>query len=263
MELSAVATKSWAIDSAIYWAVWSRPEMYSVPPGEPGAFLYSPLVAQAIALLTLLPWSAFAAVWLALGVATYVWLVRPLRWVWSVPLAVLALEDLRVGNVTWLVTVCAVVGMTRGAAWLGVVATKLAPAVALGWFVVRREWRPLVEATVTVVVVVGASVLAAPALWSQWWTLLTSSHSSAAMVRLGLAAALVVVAARRGWPWLLPCVLVLASPIPGVYTIASFCALPRLLSPEALSRAAEPFGGLRAGVRRSLELLPRAAREPT
>jgi hypothetical protein len=263
VELVAVATKSWAIDSAVYWAVWSRPEMYSVPPGEPGAFLYSPLFAQAIAPLTLLPWSVFAAVWLSLGVASYIWLVRPLRWVWSVPLAALALEDLRVGNVTWLITICAVAGMTRGAPWLGVVGTKLAPAVALGWFVVRREGRPLLEAAVTVVAVVGASVLAAPALWSQWWALLTCSHSTGAMVRLGLAAGLVVVAARRGWLWLLPCVLILASPIPGLYTIASFCALPRLLSPEALSRAAEPFGGFRTGVRRALDLQPRATREPT
>jgi hypothetical protein len=189
--------------------------------------------------------------------------VRPLRWVWSLPLLALAFEDLRVGNVTWLVAICAVVGMTRGAAWLGVVATKLAPSVALGWFVVRREWRPLVEAGVTVVVVVGVSVLVAPSLWWQWWTLLTTSHSTAAMARLVLAAVLVVVAGRRGWLWALPVVLVLASPIPGIYTVAFICALPRLLSPEALSRAAEPFGGFAAGARRALDLPSRASQETT
>ena len=61
-----------------------------------------------------------------------------------------------------------------------------------------------------------------------------------AVARLAVAAALVLVASRRDWPWLLPWALIASSPVPALYVLGFLCALPRLLPAGRVPAARSP-----------------------
>ena len=96
------------------------------------------------------------------------------------------------GNITILLAAMIVIGFRRPGVWAFAVLTKVTPALGLLWFVVRREWRALVEVGVVTAAIVAVSLLIAPALWREWIELLASSTGSSTVsgsVPIPLAAA--------------------------------------------------------------------------
>src|SRR6476660_7809104 len=117
---------SFGTDSAhAYWNVW-RVGPYTLPPGSPDAFNYSPAFAQVIYPLTLLPWPVFLTVWSLLLGAALTWLLwpMPLRWRWLV-LAYVAPPALLIGNIEALLAVAAVVAMRHPSVWAFPLLTKV------------------------------------------------------------------------------------------------------------------------------------------
>ncbi len=251
----ALLVRGWMVDAVTYWSVWTVTPMYGgVAPGLQGAYLYSPAFAQVIWPLTLLPWWAFSAVWFTSSCIAYAWLVQPLRAAWAVPLLALALEDILLGNTTWILALACAVGFRVSSGWLPPTLVKVTPAVALAWFAARGDARSVLRAAIVLGVVLGLSFAAAPDLWAQWWNLLTGHRGTGITVRVVAALVVVVVAARTERPVWVLVALVIASPVVEPYSLAVFCALPRLVSPETLERAARPFGGVVTTFRRALDL---------
>ncbi len=248
--------RRWMIDGATFYDVWRVSPMYHLPPATQGAYLYSPLFAQVISPLTHLPWWAFSAVWLLAATGAYVWLVAPVGWLWAIPLLGLAPEDVTIGNTAWLLATACVIGMRSPAAWAVPVLTKITTGVGLIWFVPRRDWRALAAAAAATAVAVGLSWVIAPQLWLEWVAFLSEnrSHDPWLVFRVLLAAALVWNASLRDRAWLIPVAMYVATPVLMVYGLGMLCAIPRLLSPEALARARAPFGTPAQFARRVLDL---------
>ena len=98
----------------------------------------------------------------------------------------------------------------------------MTPALGLLWFVVRREWRALVEVGVVTAAIVAVSLLIAPQLWRQWIDLLVSSTGSSTvsgsvpvplLLRLPVAAVVIIWAALGDRRWALPIGVLLAMPV--------------------------------------------------
>jgi hypothetical protein len=132
-----------------------------------------------------------------------------------------------------------VIGFVRPGAWAFALLTKVTPAVGLLWFLVRREWRALVEVGVATGAIVAVSWLLAPAQWASWVDLLASSAGSSTvpgsvpiplLVRLPFAVLVIAWAALRGRRWLLPVGVLLAMPVVwwgGFAILAASVALER------------------------------------
>lgn len=263
LVLLKLFTRDWMIDGKTFYDVWRLTPMYNLPPATTGAYLYSPLFAQLIAPLTYLPWWLFSTLWLAAAAATYLWLVRPVGWLWAVPLLALAVEDATLGNTNWLLAAACVLGMRWSGFWAIPVLTKITTGVGLIWFLARRDTRALIIAAACTVTAIGLSWLLSPGLWSEWvaflWT--NRSHDPLLLPRLALAIGLVWHASLKDRAWLIPVAMFLATPVLVVYGLGLLAAIPRLLSPEAQARARAPFGTLTEFTRRVLDLPPR--RSPT
>lgn len=222
-------------DSAhAYWHAWQQ-DLYGPGPGSPDAYSYSPLFAQVLRPLTLLPWPVFLAVWsLVLGAALW-WLLRPLdgawRWLalgYTVPAAV------AIGNIEPLLAVAAVVGMQRPAAWAFPLLTKVTPGLGPVWFAVRGEWRRCALALGATLALVAASAVLDPSLWERWVAFLADSSGTTRVrylplpLRLVLAVLLVAWAARSGRRWLVPVAMVFAMPLWSSGVLLLLAAVPRL-----------------------------------
>ncbi len=228
-------------DAHAYWAAWSN-GLYSAAPEQRDAYLYSPAFAEAIWPLSLLSWPVFYAVWTLGTAATYAWLLAPLGRRWALPLFVLTIPEIVVGNIWGLLALVAVVGFRYPAAWTLPLLTKITPAVGPLWFAVRREWRAFAISLVLALGLALASVAFAPHLWVQWVRLLvhpdqyanpgrdaaTSLVHVPLFVRLPIAGCLTIFAARTNRRLVLPFAMVLASPVFAVSTFQILAALPRM-----------------------------------
>ena len=97
--------------------------------------------APLLELFSRLDWSTFAVLWLALLVATSMWLAG--RW-WLLALAFPPLIfEFYMGNIHLLLAAAIVIGFRYPVTWSFVLLTKVTPGVGLLWFAVRREWRSL------------------------------------------------------------------------------------------------------------------------
>ena len=132
-------------DSHAYWLAAQGELSYGASPGQRDAYLYSPAFAAVIKPLALLPWPLFCAAWFAIEAAAMVWLVRPLRARWAIPVCLLCLPELVVGNIYILLAAATVVGMRRPAAWSFAVLTKVTTGVGLLWFAARGDWKRLLQ----------------------------------------------------------------------------------------------------------------------
>ena len=255
LEVRAVVDyRAWGFDAGAYRDAWASTTLYTRAPNET-SYLYSPVFAEIFRLADWVPWVLFLLLWAAVGVGVTVWLVRPVGWAWGIPLACLMLEDIRIGNITWLLTLCVVVGLTCPGLWAMPLLTKIAPGlVGLAWFTARRDWRAVAWVVGVTVALSAVSFAAIPSLWFDWWAFLRSNGSGSAEVRVLAAVALAVFAARSDRPWLLPAAVMVTAPVFGVYSFGYLCAVPRLLSPAALAWATAPFGGVSATLRRALDL---------
>lgn len=203
-------------------AYWAAPLDDPYEPGSVGhesAYLYSPAFLVALSPLRALPWPIFLGLWTAGLLGVLFWLARPLLFL---PLLLLALPEIWGGNITILLAAAIVIGLSRPFAWALPLLTKVTPGLGLVWFGVRREWFNLAVAMAATGVVIAATALFTPGLWSEWSALLTSSTGSSTVpgsvpipliARLPFAAAVIVYAAWKGQPWLLPVGVLLAMPV--------------------------------------------------
>lgn len=194
-------------DAHAYWLAGRSAHPYGLAPGEPDAFLYSPLFAQCMRPLAMLPWPVFLGLWMASETAAFCWLVAPLRWAWRVPLVLLASGEVMWGNIYGLMAVAVAIGLRYPAAWSFALLTKITPAVpgAL-WFAVRGEWRSLLQFAGTSTALIAISAAISPHLWIEWVQFLLAhrGQSGAAWIRMLVSLPLVIVAARLDKPALLP-----------------------------------------------------------
>ncbi len=254
-------------DARAYWG-YPRDEVYSALPtlsAGNGFYRYSPVFVPLMTLWTAIPWPVFVALWFAVGVWLYVWMVGP----WS--LALLAVPvfavELFIGNIHLLLALAIVLGFRWPAAWSFVLLTKVTPGIVLLWFVVRREWRSLFIALGVTAALAAVSLVLTPDLWAAWLRSLTQtsepgSGNTVAIplpYRLAVAAVLVVWGARTDRRWTVVVAATISIPVlwlNGLAMLAGVVALHRGF-PERLHGQFDwligPFRG-----RRSTPLAPQA-----
>jgi hypothetical protein len=240
-------------DAHAYWVAGQGELHYDGRPGEQDAYLYSPVFLTLIRPLTLLPYPGFLAVWTALLAAVLFWLLRPLPARWAVPVALCCVPELVIGNIYLLLAAATVLGVRRPEAWAFPILTKVTTGVGLLWFAARRDWSGLGRGLGILALVVGISYLAEPGPWHAWVHFLiahrehTADSSLSFVLRCALAAALVIVGARRNLPWLLAPAVLLSSPVlAAVIPATVLVALPRLLQ-EPADRRVDDRPGSRSG----------------
>jgi len=187
--------------------------------GQESAYLYSPAFLVALSPLRALAWPLFLGIWTAGLLAVLFWLARPLLFL---PLLLVCLPEIWGGNITILLAAAIVLGFSRPFSWAFPLLTKLTPGVGMVWFMVRREWLNFGIAIAATLAVIAATSLLAPGLYADWFQLLLSSTGSSTvdgavpiplLARLPLALTVIVIAARRDQPWLLPVGVLLAMPV--------------------------------------------------
>jgi hypothetical protein len=203
-------------------AYWTAPLDDPYVPGSVGkesAYLYSPAFLAFLSPLRALPWPLFMGIWTAGLLMVLFWLAGPLLFL---PLMLLALPEIWGGNITILLAAAIVLGFTRPWSWAFSLLTKVTPGVGILWFAVRRQWFDMGLAMAATAAVIAAVALFTPGLWADWFQLLMSSTGSSTVegsvpiplvLRLPVAIALIVFAARRDIRWLLPVGVLLAMPV--------------------------------------------------
>ena len=181
-------------------------------------FYYSPVFAFAFAPFGALPWPVFLAGWMAVMLAALAWLGG--RWYLAlVALYPIALE-LAYGNIYLPLAAALVLGLRYPALWAVFPLTKVTPGIVWLWFVARGEWRNLAVAAGTTAALVTVCYLVAPGMWADWIIMLGGNASAPThdilpvplVVRLPLAAVLIVWGARTDRAWVLPIGLLLSLP---------------------------------------------------
>ena len=229
-----VIVPGFGYDAHAYWLAGRAAHPYGAAPGTFNAYLYSPVFAQLIRPLALLPWSAFVALWMLAEATVFVWLTATLPLRWRIPVLLACVPEVLMGNVYGYLAVAAVLGARRPIWWALPLLTKITPGLlGLLWLAAQRRWRDLVRAIAATVVIAAISCAAEPQLWQEWLRFLAHSAGEARpwmTMRTAAAAVLVVFAARRRWPWLLPAAMLLGTPMLGLSTknLAILAAVPRL-----------------------------------
>ena len=188
---------------------------------NPYKYRYPPPLAQLFVALHVIPWPIVAGIWTALLFVVFLALAG--RWAPLLLLFPPVLAELWLGNVNLLIALAIVVGMRWPAAWAFVLLTKMTPGVGLLWFAVRGEWRSLAIAAAATAAVAALSFALAPTWWFEFRDAMAVQASGALEVpplaiqvslpvRLAVAAAVVVVAARSDRAWLVPVAATIAAP---------------------------------------------------
>ncbi len=206
-------------DARSYWVVTlDDPYAFGLV-GEESAFPYSPAFLQALTPIRVLDWTPFLVVWTGLLMAALLVMVGPLLFA---PMVALTAIDLWGGNIHLLLALAIVAGFRWPAAWAFMLLSKVTPGIGLLWFAARGEWRALSVALGTATVIGGISLAVAPDIWVDWFRFLEGSTGRSTVghsvpvplwVRIPLAAAVVVIAARTDRRWLLPVGVLLALPV--------------------------------------------------
>jgi hypothetical protein len=241
-----LSSARFGFDAHAYWNAWQGGSLYSAPPEQLDAYLYSPAFAQAIWPLAELPWPLFCMLWTGAVAATYLWLLAPVERKWRVPLLLLCTPDIVSGNVWAFFALVLVFGLRFPAAWALPLLTKVTPVVGPVWFFARREWRSLAIALGATVGIAAISFAAAPGLWSDWVRFLSHANDISGPaetslrplfyppievllpIELPIAIAITVFAARRNRPWLLPVAMLFAMPVFTVNAFVMLAAIPRI-----------------------------------
>jgi hypothetical protein len=261
----APAQRTFGFDALAYW-VNAITDPYRLQTGGLGAFLYSPVAARLFAPAALLSWPAFLWIWSALLLGTALWLGGRRRWLWVLAFPPVALE-LYHGNIHLLIAAAIALGFRYPAAWAFVLLTKVTPGVGLLWFLVRREWRSLAIALGATAVLVAVSVVVDPGLWRTWIEreLLHSLSTGPdqpyipvpLLLRLPLAAVLVVWGARTDRAWVVPVAAAFSMPVLWFTAFATLAALPAVARPQL--RPVDVGAGATAPLIAPISTAPKAA----
>ena len=227
-------------DFFAYWAV-DPADPYVVHEGF-GAFHYTPPLVWFAAPLRLFAWPL--AYWIYFGILmlVLVWLARDwaLAWLAFPPVA----SELYHGNIHLLISAALVLSLRYPVAYLFLALSKVSPGVTALWYLARREWRNFAIAVGGAAIVAAIAFVIAPDLWLEWLSHLSSYATQAQnliaiplLIRLPIAAVLVLVAARTNRPWILAPAVVLALPLLWVHGLAVLVAITPLVR---MSRRAEP-----------------------
>jgi hypothetical protein len=236
-------------DSHAYWLAAQGELAYSRPAGTLDAYLYSPAFLLLTKPLTWLPWPAFLVVWTGLLLAVAAWLVKPLPWRWAVPLFTYCLVEVLVNNIFLLLALAAALGVRWSAAWAFPILTKVTMGVGLLWFAARGDWRHLAQGLGATAVIVAVCYVIDPAAWRAWVEFLfthrdgTKDGLLSFALRCIAAVTLVMIGARRKWPWLIAPAMVLASPVLiNIVPAVVLVAIPRLATARGGAQTpAEPL----------------------
>jgi Glycosyltransferase family 87 len=238
-----VAPRMAGQDAHAYWSSGHAALTYLRPPRHLDAFLYSPLVADAIKPLTLLPWPVFWSLWSGAELAALLWLLRPLPPRWIIPIVLCSTLELLQGNVNVFLGVAVVVGMRHPIGWLFPILTKVVTGVGFLWFAVRGEWRRLAAAALIGTALVGLSYALQPGAWQGWVRLLLRDSGGSPdgrgwfVLRCLLGVAMVIVAARWRRPWVVPIAVALVTPVWTVMGLTILAAIPRLVAQPGTNRS--------------------------
>ena len=213
---------TFGFDAFDYWSVVPT-DPYTVGVGGLGAFNYSPPIARLFGPFGLVSWDSFLWVWSALLIANVVWLGgRGVRILWLLALPPVALEIYH-GNVHLWIAAAIVLGFRYPWTWAFVLLTKVTPGVALIWFGVRREWRPLLIACGVTAAIVVVSLLLEPQVWRSWIDFLTSTPEGGSVsqfqipiplwMRIPVAAVVVAWGALTDRRWTVPLAATIALPV--------------------------------------------------
>lgn len=234
-------------DAHAYYLAWHGP-MYSRQPGERDAYNYSPAFAQILWPFGHLPWPVFCALLLigaALGVA---WLVRPLPCKVAVPVWLCCTPEILSGNIYWLLAIVVVLGFRYPGLWAVSALTKITPTLGPIWFLLRREWRPLLWAAATTLAVAAASYLLTPHLWHDWLQFLASNNAEwrgivpPVIYRIPIGLTLLAWGARTNRTWALPAAMCIVTPVFGIASLTMLAAIPRLRVDTGEPSVSRPAG---------------------
>jgi hypothetical protein len=234
-------------DAHAYWLAARQGPSYDRVPGQTDAYLYSPVFLTAIRPLALLEWPIFLAVWVGIEVAVLVWLLKPLRLRWSVPIFLCCLPELVVGNVNVLLAGAAVIGMRVPATWAVPLLTKVTPGIGLLWFAFRGEWRRFLLGAASTAIIVLVSYSLDPSAWSAWAKFLLGQRQGTEdgiyglVLRCLLAAAVLAVGAWKRQAWCIAPAMLLTSPIlVNLPALALLTSIPRLSHMNDTVAASDP-----------------------
>jgi hypothetical protein len=242
----AVDQAQLAGDAAQYY-LFRMPDPYLVSGYvmQNGGFYYSPVAAMAVYPITLGGLYFTSAVMTAIEFAALYALVG--RWSLVAILFPPVWWDISLGNINLLLGAAVVWGVRYPALWAIPLLTKVTPGVGILWFAVRRDWRSLGIAVGVTAALIGLSLLAGAHLWADWFASLATSAGTASMtgvrtvpvpliVRLPVAAILVVIAARTDRVWLLLVACTIAVPVLWMASLAPLVAVPKLLMDDLRAR---------------------------
>ena len=224
------------MDAHAYWHAIRVAHPYAAPPGAKDAFLYSPLFLEAVRTVAWLPWPAYCAIVLAIETAAFTWLAWPLPVRWRIPVLLLCIQAILVGNIYGLLAVSLAVGARHPTAWLFLLLTKVTPAApVVTWTIVRRDVRALVRSAAVGAALIAVSIAWEGHLWMEWFRFL-AEHRGDGWVPLKVAAgtSVAVVAARLRANWLLPVATLFAIPndFLGYHTLTILVATIRIVQPS-------------------------------
>jgi hypothetical protein len=220
------------VDAHAYWMTRDGVLYEHLVRLSPDAFLYSPAFAQVIAPITALDFPNFIAVWRAINLAAFVGLAGPLSaplLFWS-PVA----SEVNAGNIHLLFGAAIVIGFRWPATWALILLTKVTPGIGLLWFAVRKEWHQLAIVAAVTALIVAISAILSPHAWLDWLTLLMANSQSAdgplpipvpLIVRVPLAAALVIWGARTDRPATVPVAALVALPVIWFHSLSLLVAV--------------------------------------
>jgi hypothetical protein len=249
-------------DAHAYWAAPLNDLYGAARAGGVDAYLYAPAFAQALAPLKALDWPVFAGIWLLLSSVCLVAIVG----VWALLVVFIppVLIELHAGNIHLPLALAIGLGLRYPSTWAFVLLTKPTLGIGLLWFVVRREWRHLAIALGTTLAIVAVSFVLAPSAWTEWVNALVANAGRPIspdysgvihvplLLRLPVAAVLVIWGALTDRPWTVGIAATLALPILWVNGLAVLLSVPLLMGwrdpRPAISRLlASGRRGVRAG----------------
>jgi hypothetical protein len=237
LGLALAVTGTHGGDRLVYWSAVGQP-LYVHAEFSKNGFLYSPIIAQLLYPLSLLPWPLFWALFAVAGVTAFGWLLAPLGFAFAPPLLLAVLPVAIDGNIEWLMALAVVFGFRYPGVWAILLLTKVSPGVGIVWFAIRREWRALAIALGVTGALAGVSFIVAPNLWFAWIGMLLENAQARGegwsqlpiplVWRVVLAIALIAWGARTNRRWTLIIGVMLSRPDLLLAELSMLAALPRL-----------------------------------